>query len=516
MIVNGFCKVVFKELPMEFAVEAQKLLGVSASEGIGRLRGEAMTACPFSKITNLHANVARQRDPPRRRPDGERRARSTRSWARTARASRTLAHVLAGRPGYTVTQGKVLYKGKDLLAMAPEDAGPRGRLPRVPVPGRDPGRLERLLPEGRGQRRPQAPRAARATTRSSSSRSSSRRRSSSRSTRTSSSAPSTRASRAARRSATRSSRWRCSTRRSRSSTRRTRASTSTRCGSSPAASTSCARRSASMIVVTHYQRLLNYIVPGLPPRARRGPHRALRRQGARARARGEGLRLAREGAARGRAVAGPADGSRRGSPHDRRASLPNRSARRAAPREPGWLAELRRDALRPLRASSASRPATKNEARGAPPRAVAGPDRRSTPSRRPARAGEGAARLVNGRMPALPRRTCPRPRAAGLKDVLAQEPESAEPHLADRTASSSNAFAALNTALFEDGAFVSRSGPGAVVATRSRSVFDCRRRLRAPRSRHPRVPHPRRRRAARRTIVETYVGTPGRCTSRTP
>ena len=26
MIVNGFCKQVFKELPMEFAVEAQKLL----------------------------------------------------------------------------------------------------------------------------------------------------------------------------------------------------------------------------------------------------------------------------------------------------------------------------------------------------------------------------------------------------------------------------------------------------------------------------------------------------------
>jgi hypothetical protein len=27
MIVNGFCKRVFRELPMEFAVEAQKLLG---------------------------------------------------------------------------------------------------------------------------------------------------------------------------------------------------------------------------------------------------------------------------------------------------------------------------------------------------------------------------------------------------------------------------------------------------------------------------------------------------------
>jgi Fe-S cluster assembly ATP-binding protein len=32
----------------------------------------------------------------------------------------TLAHVLAGRPGYTVTAGKALYKGQDLLAMAPE------------------------------------------------------------------------------------------------------------------------------------------------------------------------------------------------------------------------------------------------------------------------------------------------------------------------------------------------------------------------------------------------------------
>ena len=32
----------------------------------------------------------------------------------------TLAHVLAGRPGYDVTAGSVLYRGQDLLAMAPE------------------------------------------------------------------------------------------------------------------------------------------------------------------------------------------------------------------------------------------------------------------------------------------------------------------------------------------------------------------------------------------------------------
>ncbi len=35
MIVNGFCRAVFKELPMEFAVEAQKLLGVSLEGAIG-------------------------------------------------------------------------------------------------------------------------------------------------------------------------------------------------------------------------------------------------------------------------------------------------------------------------------------------------------------------------------------------------------------------------------------------------------------------------------------------------
>jgi Fe-S cluster assembly ATP-binding protein len=38
----------------------------------------------------------------------------------------TLAHVLAGRPGYTVTAGEVLYKGRDLLAMSPEERAREG------------------------------------------------------------------------------------------------------------------------------------------------------------------------------------------------------------------------------------------------------------------------------------------------------------------------------------------------------------------------------------------------------
>ena len=38
----------------------------------------------------------------------------------------TLAHVLAGRPGYTVTAGEVLFEGKDLLALAPEERAREG------------------------------------------------------------------------------------------------------------------------------------------------------------------------------------------------------------------------------------------------------------------------------------------------------------------------------------------------------------------------------------------------------
>ena len=35
MIVNGFCKEVLAELPMEFAVEARRLLGISLEGSVG-------------------------------------------------------------------------------------------------------------------------------------------------------------------------------------------------------------------------------------------------------------------------------------------------------------------------------------------------------------------------------------------------------------------------------------------------------------------------------------------------
>lgn len=38
----------------------------------------------------------------------------------------TLAHVLAGRPGYDVTDGEILYQGKNVFEMAPEDRAREG------------------------------------------------------------------------------------------------------------------------------------------------------------------------------------------------------------------------------------------------------------------------------------------------------------------------------------------------------------------------------------------------------
>ncbi len=38
----------------------------------------------------------------------------------------TLANVLAGKEGYKITSGKIIFQGEDLLAMAPEDRSRKG------------------------------------------------------------------------------------------------------------------------------------------------------------------------------------------------------------------------------------------------------------------------------------------------------------------------------------------------------------------------------------------------------
>ena len=175
----------------------------------------------------------------------------------------TLAYVLAGKADYEVTEGEVLFDGENMLAMAPDERAAKGvflafQYP-IEIPGvatmtflrtalnaqrkkrGEAGAVDARIPEARARGRRQARhRPGHAAPRASMS-----------------------ASPAARRSATRSCRWRCSSRALACSTRPIPASTSTRSRSSPTASTGCARPSAASIVITHYQRLLDYIVPDI-------------------------------------------------------------------------------------------------------------------------------------------------------------------------------------------------------------------------------------------------------------
>ncbi len=61
----------------------------------------------------------------------------------------TLAYVLAGRPGYEVTQGQALYEGEDLLAMPPEDRARKGLFLSFQHPIEIPGvRMDHFLRAG--------------------------------------------------------------------------------------------------------------------------------------------------------------------------------------------------------------------------------------------------------------------------------------------------------------------------------------------------------------------------------
>ena len=104
-----------------------------------------------------------------------------------------------------------------------------------------------------------------------------------------------------------------------------------------------------MLVITHYQRLLDYIVPDFVHVLVGRAHRALGRQGAGARARGEGLRLARGRRRRERRpTRPPATGC-----------SPSRQ-RRPSAADAAFVSQLRADA--PGRASpSSGLPTTKRE-----------------------------------------------------------------------------------------------------------------------------------------------------------
>ena len=87
--------------------------------------------------------------------------RSPRDHGPQRLAGSTLAHVLAGREGYDITAGEVLYNGKDLLDMAPEERACEGVFLGVSISGRDSGRKQYVLSQVGPELDPQVPRAGR-------------------------------------------------------------------------------------------------------------------------------------------------------------------------------------------------------------------------------------------------------------------------------------------------------------------------------------------------------------------
>ena len=117
MIVNGFCKDVIKELPLEFAVEAQKLLRIKTGK-LGWIKFRKIFI--MIEIKNLHAAV-----------DGKAILKGLNLHVKAGEihaimgpngaGKSTLSKILAGDPSYEVLSGEIVFKGQSILELSPEE-----------------------------------------------------------------------------------------------------------------------------------------------------------------------------------------------------------------------------------------------------------------------------------------------------------------------------------------------------------------------------------------------------------
>ena len=118
LIVNGYCKDVLNQLPMEFAVEAQKLLEIS-------LEGSVDKNIIMLKIKNLNAGIEETKILKGINLEinaGEIHA----IMGPNGSGKSTLSSVIAGDENYEVESGSIMLNGEDLLEMDPDERAHKG------------------------------------------------------------------------------------------------------------------------------------------------------------------------------------------------------------------------------------------------------------------------------------------------------------------------------------------------------------------------------------------------------
>ena len=222
LVVNGFVKDVLQQLPMEFAVEAQKLISISLEGSVGDRNSMSLL-----EVKNLHVEVEGKKILNGLTLTVEK-GQVAAIMGPNGSGKSTLAYVLAGKDNYDVTEGDVLLDGESILEMAPDERAAKGVFLAFQYPVEVPGvaTMTFLRTALNAQRKtrgepefstPEFMKLVRETSDASRHRA-----------RRCCAARSMSASPAARRSATRSCKWRCCSRGWRCSTRPIPASTSTR------------------------------------------------------------------------------------------------------------------------------------------------------------------------------------------------------------------------------------------------------------------------------------------------